>query len=899
MSHIEPDHFHAALAELAATHGDVPAILAPDRESLNFAQLLERIEDVRATLNALGIGCGDRVVAALPTNAHAALCFFAVAACATYVPLNPDYTEDEFDRYLVRLRPKAAIAPLGAGTAIRNAAARMRIPVIDLVVSATARAGEFALRCDVASDCADPRWARTEDVALILLTSGMTDRPKLVPMKHRHLIAHARASRSHFRIGRGDRYLHVTPMFHGHGLKSGLVLPVLAGSGVICAFGFDVASFFANVATMGATWYSAGYTMQRAIFDRVRDFRGVAERAKLRFSVSSSGPIDLRVVDGLEAAFGAPVLNRYSSSETCVLTSEPLPPATRKRGTAGIPMLNEIRIVDPRGAPLDSGEEGEIVARGPGVMDGYVDDPESNARAFVDGWFRTGDAGRLDEDGYLTITGRIKELINRGGEKIAPNEVERVIAGHPAVASVCVFGIRHSTLGEEVAAAVVPAHDAVADERSIIEFARSRLASFKVPRRVVFTSGLPTLGTGKIDRKALARSFEAVAPAQARELDAAPSPVEEDVAALWREILDVGNVRHDTDFFLSGGDSLKITELLAAIQRRFGLRTSMREILDAGATVAGIARLIAHAPSDRRCVDPLPEGVMPLKVDGDRPPLFALPGSDGNPAAYVHFCQLLDARQPLYGLVSRGLDGTAEPLDRMQAIAGDHIRRMRALQPAGPYFLIGSCFGGRVAYEVARQLDGAGERVAFLAMLDPSPPFTDAKARLRGESASHSHLRRRSRLLRFVMGRIRLYASEVRSLDAAGRRAFIRGKLELAREIILRRDLFRGDRREFHAKAVYDANHAAGQRYIPGPYNGVATVVFTEGRVATGRNHRLDWLELVPQCGAPHHVPGRDTGDMLIPPNVYTLAARVNDWLDELHAAGRHDSGFSVLREGS
>ncbi len=270
-------------------------------------------------------------------------------------------------------------------------------------------------------------------------------------------------------------------MFHGHGLKSALTLPVLAGSGVICAPAFDVASFFTNMATMGATWYSAGYTVQRAIFDRIRGFRGIAESAKLRFTVSASGPIDPRVADGLEATFGAPVLNRYSSSETCLLACEPLPPATRKRGTAGIPLLNEIRIVDPRGTQLDAGEDGEIVARGPGVMEGYLDDPEASARSFVDGWFRTGDAGYLDEDGYLTITGRIKDLI-----------------------------------------------------------------------------------------------------------------------ALWRKILDVDNVRHDTDLFLSGGDSLKIAELLYAIEQRFAVRTGTREILDEGATLAGIARLIARAPTDER-----------------------------------------------------------------------------------------------------------------------------------------------------------------------------------------------------------------------------------------------------------------------------------------------------------
>ena len=597
------DNFHAALAELAATHADAAAILAPGRAPLSFAGLLTRVAQIRTTLNALGIGCGARVAAALPAGADAAVCFFGVAACATYAPLNPEYTEDEFDRYLGRLRPAAAIAPADAGAALRSAARRLRIPVIDLVTSPSSRAGEFELHGDVATDCAEPRWARSEDLALILLTSGSTDRPKLVPMKHRHLVALAHAGKTHFRIGRGDRSLHVSPMFHGHGLKSGLTLPVLAGSGVICAPTFDVESFFANMATMGATWYSAGYTVQRAIFDRIADFRAVAEAAKLRFSVSASGPIDVRVADGLEAAFGAPVLNRYSSSETCILACEPLPPALRKRGSAGIPVLNEIRIADPRGTHLGPGEGGEIVARGPGVMDGYLDDPQTSARCFVDGWFRTGDAGYLDEDGYLTITGRIKDLINRGGEKIAPSEVERVMAEHAAVARVCVFGVAHPTLGEEVGAAVVPADGTVADERSILEFTHTRLASFKVPRRVIFVRDLPTVAAGKIDRAAVARAHAAsvsAAPSPLSPSEATPSRIESEIAALWQKILNVDNVRHDVDLFLTGGDSLKLAELLVAIDKRFAVRTSMREVLSEGATLAAIARLIQRAPVDER-----------------------------------------------------------------------------------------------------------------------------------------------------------------------------------------------------------------------------------------------------------------------------------------------------------
>lgn len=889
MTSPDPDHFYSALASLADTHGDLAAILAPRRTPLRFAQLLQCVVEIRATLNSLGIGRSDRVVAALPASAETALCFFGVAACATYVPLNPDYTEDEFSRYLARLQPKAVIVPALAGASIRSSARRRGIRIIDLLSRTTGAAGTFELRGAPASNRTEPQWATDEDIALILLTSGTTERPKLVPMKHRHLMAMVRAGKTHYALGQTDRCLHTMPMFHGQGLKSGLALPLLAGSGVICAPGFDVSSFFMNMATMQATWYSAGYTLQQAIFDRIHDFRGVAAGANLRFIVSGSGRIDPKVVRGLEAAFGAPVLDRYSTSETSVLTCEPLPPRVRKAGTAGVPVLNEIRIVDARGDQLEVGEEGEIAARGPGVIDGYLDDPELNARAFVDGWFRTGDVGRLDEDGYLTITGRIKELINRGGEKIAPTEVERVIAEHPAIARVCVFGIPHPTLGEEVAAAVVPTKGGLASERSIIEFARARLAGFKVPRRVFFTSEFPQGATGKTDRKALAyASLQPAALPDASLPGGAQSRVEGEVAALWQRILSVEQVQRDVDFFLSGGDSLKVAELVVAIQQRFGVRASMRQIFDEGATVAGLARLIERAGHDMGGVGSLPEGLRPLKIDGDRTPLFAIPGSDGSPDAYVHFCRLLDARQPLYGLQSRGLDGTAKPLDRIEDIAADHVAQMRVLQPTGPYFLIGTCFGGHVAYEMARQLEAAGERIGFLAMLDPPPPFTDSQGRPRGDSALRAlraGTRRWSRLPRFVLGRMRMYVDALRQFDGPSRRAFLRTKVRVVRGIILHRDLFRGDPSELHAKTVYEANQAAGRRYVPGPYAGAAIVVLTDSRVAAGpRNYRLDWLDLLPQCGSPRFVPGRNTGDMLSPPKVYTLATRINDWLEDAHA---------------
>lgn len=348
-----------------------------------------------------------------------------------------------------------------------------------------------------------------------------------------------------------------------------------------------------------------------------------------------------------------------------------------------MPLLNEVRVMDERGNFVSANAQGEIVARGPSVFDGYLDDPDANASAFVNGWFRTGDLGSMDELGQLTITGRIKEqLINQGGEKVAVSEVERVIAEHAAVARVCVFGVPHATLGEVVAAAVVPREGMLSTEGSIIEFARSRLAAFKVPRCVLFTTSIPMGATQKVDRLALARQCASLvqqAPIDVALQRGRASVVENEVARLWEELLQVRDVARDMDFFLAGGDSLRAAELSLAVRQRFSVDVSMRDLMRRGATVRGLAHLIEQSP-----VITLPARLMPINADGDRRPLFAIPGSDGNPGSFIHFGRLIDPRQPLYGLGSRGFDGRETPLDRVEAIAADHLNAIRAFQPTGP-----------------------------------------------------------------------------------------------------------------------------------------------------------------------------------------------------------------------
>jgi acyl-CoA synthetase (AMP-forming)/AMP-acid ligase II len=894
-------NFWTVLSDLAARQPDTEAILAPGRSSLRFGEVPAALEGVRDTLNRYGVGRGDLVVAALPNGAETAVCYLGVVSCAILVPLNPDYAEDEFARYLERVHPKAIILPAGAGTGVRRPAAEYGIPVIDLVVDVAGAAGTFALQSDSRGDPGALGWNGADEHSLILVTSGSTGKPKLVPLRQRYLLGFADAMKEQYRLGPADRCVHVMPMFHGHGLQASLFSPLAAGGGVVCPDRFSVSSFFSHLQNFRPTWYTAGYTIHHTILDHIGPYRHVAKATGLRFLRSGSGRLDPRVMRGLEEAFGVPVLERYGMSEAASLTYNPLPPAVRKPGTVGILGPNEVRIIDEHGAFPGPHRDGEVVARGPLVFDGYWDDPEATAAAFVNGWFRTGDLGRFDDDGYLTICGRIKDLINRGGEKIAPAEVEGVLSEHPAVRDACVFAIPHPTLGEEVSAAVVLVPGGQATEHDIVSHARDRLVPFKVPRRVHFCASLPKGATGKVHRPTVAQMCLAARARTPSSPDAAsprdPSPVEAVILEMWNSTLsgksaptrDLGQ-----DFFLAGGDSLSAAELYARINWHFGVVLGLRQVFEDGATVAGIARLVERARRVPRPEDGLPPRLTPIKPDGHRPPLFAVPGSGGNAVGFVHLGRLLDRNQPLYGIESRGLDGAEEPIDQMEEIAAANIRSIKAVQPEGPFYLTGACFGGRVAYEMARQLEEAGDRVGLLIMLDPSPPFTDGVGRPRGEAPAPGRSRIWSRV---TLARDMLLRNgrDLVRLRGAARQAYVRDRLRVAwavaGDLMARRDPFRRFRGGLYHTAVYEANRRAGSRYIPGPFSGPTILCITRDRPVRGeRDYRPDWMRLVPQCGGPIAVSGCDSGDMLNLPHVVELASRVNAWMDSAIRSDREES---------
>ena len=482
------------------------ALSAPDRPDLTYDGLRRHIQATVAALNRRGIGRGDRVAIVLPNGPEMASAFVAIAAGATTAPLNPAYRQPEFEFYLQDLGAKAVVLAEGDDSPARAAAAALGVEAMDIRSDPESPAGTFSFVDGPRGDPADNGgMAGPDDVALVLHTSGTTSRPKIVPLLHRNVCATAENIRQTLRLEPGDRCLNVMPLFHIHGLMACVLSTLHAGASVYCAPGFNALKVFGWLADADPSWYSAVPTMHQAILARGGRNARVVERLQLRFIRSSSAALPSRVMAELEQLFGAPVVEAYAMTEAAhQMTCNPLPPAARKPGTVGIAAGPEVSVMDAEGNHLPPGEEGEIVIRGPNVTPGYENNETANREAFTHGWFRTGDQGFRDEDGYFTITGRLKEIINRGGEKISPREVDEVLMDHPAVQQVVTFAMPHPRLGEEVAAAVVLRDGMAASPGDVRDFAAGRLAGFKVPRKVVILDEIPKGPTGKLRRIGLA-----------------------------------------------------------------------------------------------------------------------------------------------------------------------------------------------------------------------------------------------------------------------------------------------------------------------------------------------------------------------------------------------------------
>ena len=498
---------------------DKVAIVLPEQHiRITYGHLRDQVKAVAEQLAAAGVGRGDRVATSLTNGLPVIVSFLAAASAGTAAPLNPAYKEDEFKFYLEDTAAKVLLLPPDGADDARRAAVERGVPILTIDMDA---AGTVSLtRGGRAGASAERPLERTpvnplptvDDVALVLHTSGSTGRPKRVPLKHANLSISAQNVARHYALTTDDVSLCVMPLFHVHGLVASTLATLATGGTVVVPPKFSPLSFWRTARDHGVTWYSAVPTLHQLLLARAGDpsdpSRRPAGTEKLRFIRSCSASLPPAVMHALEAAFGAPVLEAYGMTEAAhQMASNPLPPSERKPGSVGQGTDVRISIMDKAGNHLPVGEAGEVVIRGPNVITGYENNPEANASSFVDGWFRTGDQGVLDEQGYLTLVARIKELINRGGEKISPREIDEVLLGHPAIAEAVCFGVPHGTWGEEVEAAVVLREGESASAADLLAFCKERLADYKRPKQIHITQAIPRTASGKIQRGAVAKAY--------------------------------------------------------------------------------------------------------------------------------------------------------------------------------------------------------------------------------------------------------------------------------------------------------------------------------------------------------------------------------------------------------
>jgi acyl-CoA synthetase (AMP-forming)/AMP-acid ligase II len=509
------------LHTLLAPHPqDAPALGAPDRPWLTHGGLRTLTDRTLTALHGAGIGRGDRVAIVLPNGPEMASAFVTIAQGAVTAPLNPSYRLDEFDFYLEDLKAKAIVLPEGYDGPALQAAQRHNLIILRLGFDPAEAAGSFSLTAEGrATGTPDTALAGPDDIALILHTSGTTSRPKIVPLLQRNVAASARHISAALALTGEDRCLNVMPLFHIHGLVAAISSSLAAGASIWCAPGFDALRFFGWLDTAKPTWYTAVPTMHQAILTRAERNAEILGRVQLRLIRSSSASLPPQVMVQLSKTFDCPVIESYGMTEAAhQMTTNPLPPRAQKPGSVGIAGGPEVRVaheIEDRLLSMDG--TGEVVISGPNVTPGYEGNDDANRKNFfeADGkrWFRTGDQGAFDSEGYLNLTGRLKEIINRGGEKVSPLEVDAVLMDHPAVAQVVTFALPHPKLGEEVAAAIVLREGTNVTDREIRDFAATRLADFKVPRKVVILSEIPKGATGKLQRIGLAEKLGLVTEA--------------------------------------------------------------------------------------------------------------------------------------------------------------------------------------------------------------------------------------------------------------------------------------------------------------------------------------------------------------------------------------------------
>lgn len=592
-----PEDLSERLLSLADRQPRAPALCAAGRAPMSFGSLGERIERVRSRLRGWGFARGDVVAWPVVDRPVAAAAIAVMPVGCTLALLDARASVAASRQTLERLRAKAVVLP-GSGSSLDWVAGALDLSVMVADDDGSGLAGAFDLRLAKRAASLERGGALAPACAVIGATSGSTGRPKLVPHGHRQILASATAMAERLAIGPGDVSGHVSPLHLAGGIRNAYLHVIANGGSTEILPEMDASALLAAIAAGRITYVSASFALFREVLARLEGGE-VFEPARLRVVRVASGRLEPEESRRLESRLRVPVVTGLSSSEAGSMTHQRLPPAPRSEGSVGPPLHTDVRMIDESGGEVAAGEVGEIVVRGPQVFDGYVDDDALNARAFVDGWFRTGDLGRFDAGGEVHVVGRLKDVINRGGDKISPAEIDSIILGIPGVADAACFGVPHPRLGEEVVAAVVIHATALVDERTVKRQVGERLGPRRAPRRVVVIDALPRNAAGKVDRPELARRYAltAVDASDGAFAVRAADPIEAAVAALWTMVL--GDEERGSD---PPGSRRRIgpddaAALVERVRQVFGVDLPI-DAIGPQTTAGALARSIARALGD-------------------------------------------------------------------------------------------------------------------------------------------------------------------------------------------------------------------------------------------------------------------------------------------------------------
>jgi acyl-CoA synthetase (AMP-forming)/AMP-acid ligase II len=480
------------------------ALTSEISSKLNYKDLKLFINKISKQLAGNGLSNKDRAAIVLPNGPYMASSFLAISSYMSAAPLNPSYKSEEYEFYLKDLNPKIVLVEKNSDNPVVDVAKKLKIELCEINPEKDGPSGIF----NIYENETEYSLPDENDESLVLHTSGTTSRPKIVPLTNKNIFSSAENISKSLNLSESDHCLNIMPLFHIHGLIAILASSMKAGASVCASNGFNAIKFLDLAKSEKINWYSGVPTMHQTILLRARRNSEIAKELKLRLIRSSSASLPPAVFKDLNDVFNCPVIEAYGMTEaTHQMTSNPLPPKQQKAGFVGLPAGPEVCIMNENGDVLKQGEEGEVCIKGENVTLGYDNNEEANKTSFTNGWFRTGDQGYFDKEGYLKISGRLKEIINKGGEKISPLEVDNVLMDHPFIDQAVCFGYDDKMLGENIASAIIIKSGETCSENDVLEYAQEKLAKFKIPKKIFFVEEIPKGATGKLQRNVLAKKF--------------------------------------------------------------------------------------------------------------------------------------------------------------------------------------------------------------------------------------------------------------------------------------------------------------------------------------------------------------------------------------------------------